>query len=206
LLSNSGTSARFVTSYTGDGYKGVFLWGAQLEVGAFPTSYIPTVAASVTRNADVASMTGANFSSWYRADEGTLYCECTNTGNLGIGSPRPFSISDGTTSNLIEFYGSTATSIGFQVLTSGTTQANMAQTINSTTTNKLSAVYKVNDFAISMNATTASTDTSGTIPVASRADIGNRVDAARSWNGTLRKIAFYPSRLANAQLQALTAS
>lgn len=43
----------------------ILVWGAQLEAGAFATSYIPTVAASVARSADIATMTGTNFSSWF---------------------------------------------------------------------------------------------------------------------------------------------
>jgi hypothetical protein len=58
--------------YTGDGTSGLYLWGAQLEVGAFPTSYIPTIGSTRTRAADNASITGKNFSSWYRQDEGTV--------------------------------------------------------------------------------------------------------------------------------------
>jgi hypothetical protein len=59
-----------INAYTGDGYSGIYIWGAQLEAGAFPTSYIPTVASQVTRSADSASMTGANFSDWYRLMRG----------------------------------------------------------------------------------------------------------------------------------------
>jgi len=59
-------------NYTGDGVSGFYIWGAQLETGSFPTSYIPTTSATVTRSADVARITGTNFSSWYRNSSSTF--------------------------------------------------------------------------------------------------------------------------------------
>ena len=48
-----------------------WFWGAQQELGNLPTSYIPTSGSTVTRNADDASITGTNFSSWYSQSEGS---------------------------------------------------------------------------------------------------------------------------------------
>ena len=85
LVSNTTNSS----VYTGNGTSGIYVWGAQLEQGSFPTSYIPTTASTVTRSADNAQMTGTNFSSWYNQSEGTLYADLRNynsssTGNFGI--------------------------------------------------------------------------------------------------------------------------
>ena len=60
-------------TYTGNGVDGFYLWGAQLELGSYDTSYIPTTTASVTRTADVISKTG--ISSLIGQTEGTLYAE-----------------------------------------------------------------------------------------------------------------------------------
>ena len=53
---------------------------AQLEAGSFPTSYIPTTGTALTRSADVASITGSNFSSWYNPNQGTIYAKNTYQG------------------------------------------------------------------------------------------------------------------------------
>jgi len=73
-----------ISNYTGDGTSGIYVWGAQVETGAFPTSYIPTSASTVTRSADNASMTGTNFSSWYNSSEGSVYIRA-NSNNLTSG-------------------------------------------------------------------------------------------------------------------------
>lgn len=57
--------------------EAIYAFGAQMEAGAFPTSYIPTTTTSVTRNADQVSMTGTNFTSWFTAGVGTLYSEAS---------------------------------------------------------------------------------------------------------------------------------
>ena len=59
----------FEAGPTGDLY---YIWGAQVEAGAFATSYIPTTTLAVLRNADDVTMSGTNFTSWYNASEGSL--------------------------------------------------------------------------------------------------------------------------------------
>jgi hypothetical protein len=60
FTTNSGDISTSIQFDSGGGNT-FYVWGAQVEAGAFPTSHIPTVAATVTRAADVASITGSNF-------------------------------------------------------------------------------------------------------------------------------------------------
>jgi hypothetical protein len=112
---------------TGNGFSGIFIWGAQLEAGAFATSYIPTTTTALTRNADAASMTGTNFSDWFNASEGTLYSEASRP--FAVPSnlfPRTFEINDGTANNSIRNGYSTATNASFAVVYSTVNQATLS--------------------------------------------------------------------------------
>jgi hypothetical protein len=53
-MTSSGTA--FINSATNISGRFIYIWGAQLEVGSYATSYIPTTSASVTRNEDVISL------------------------------------------------------------------------------------------------------------------------------------------------------
>ena len=93
-------------TYTGDGTSGVYIWGAQLEVGSYPTSYIPTDGGTVTRVADQYSKTG--ISNLINSEEGVLFVEMAALPQTGR-----ISLSDGTSTNRISFK-FTPTNIDFQ--------------------------------------------------------------------------------------------
>jgi len=110
LLNAAYTTSVSNNSYLGDGTSGIYLWGAQLEAGAFPTSYIPTTSATVTRAADLASITGSNFSSWFNPVEGTINIDY-RTG-LKAANTRVFQINDGSFINTIDCVSATSTGAG----------------------------------------------------------------------------------------------
>ena len=72
VLANSPTMGR-AAAYPGDGTSGVYIYGAQLEQGSYPTSYIPTTSTAVTRVADRANNTAA--SAFVGLSSGTIYLD-----------------------------------------------------------------------------------------------------------------------------------
>jgi len=197
--SNAEGTAGAGPTYTGDGYSGIYIWGAQLEAGAFPTSYIKTEASQVTRSADSASMTGANFSEWYRQDEGTLYAEAI-TNSTGV--PSFFSVSDGTSANRLQLR-KNSTQGNVSMVRENATQVSITAGSWTTSLQKASVSYKVNDVALSSGGSAVATDTSVILPIVNQAEIGYGYGSVHA-NGHIKKIAYYPARLTNTQLQALT--
>lgn len=175
------------------------------EVGSFITSAIPTTSATVTRAADVASMTGTNFSSWFNATQGTFVVEGSSNGiNTSTGQATLFSVHDGTTSNRMRGKYGSLTNPAFEGANGGASTWDVLGTGVSGATNKLACAYAANDIAISLNGAAVSTDASATIPTVDRLTIGGFL-TARELNGHIRRLSYYPTRLNNAQLQAITA-
>jgi hypothetical protein len=203
-LINTFAANAAATSFTGDGTSGIYIWGAQLEAGAFATSYIPTVASQVTRAADVAVMTGTNFSSWYNATEGTLYGQADW---MGLSTNDYFfAINNGTSSNLIAIGVSNTPLTRFIVIDGGVTQASVnGPTPVANVAFKIAGAYQANSFAAATNGTLGTVDTSGTVPSVNQVSLTSSIGSANLFNGHIRQIAYYPRRLANAELQGITA-
>jgi hypothetical protein len=180
----------------------IHVYGAQLEAGAFPTSDIPTTTATVTRAADVASITGSNFSSWYNQTEGTVFAEYRDPGVSG--SNRYSCItSDGTTNNRIGFFVSGTTTINNRHVVGGT-QANPG-TLNTalSSRNRHAMASAVGSCNAASNGTLATASSPASMPTLSQLTIG-AFNGAEFLNAPVARITFWPTRLSNTTLQQIT--
>lgn len=184
------------------------VWGAQLEAGAFATSYIPTVAATVTRNADNASMTGTNFSSWFNATAGTFVAQFDlSAAPLGTGNKGVYCAYGSASNNIVSYATNSGGALADVILDGGVAQAAFTSvaTLSANTVYKDALAYAANNFARSLNAAAPQTDATGTVPTGLTVlRLGWDDTANPSLNGHIRSISYYPTRLTDAQLQALT--
>jgi hypothetical protein len=193
-------------SFAGDGTSGILVWGAQLEAGSFATSYIPTVASSVVRSADVCSITGASFTGMYNATEGSVTAQF----NLFAAAADPsfqgiFELSDGTTNNRMR--SSRSTILIFRNTTSGSTNVDInAGVIQANTVHKAAYGFALNSFALVANNGTVITDNAATMPTGVNVlELGNNpVSSSTRLNGHLASFRYYKKRLSDVKLKALT--
>ena len=145
-------------TFAGDGYSGVQLWGYQLEEQSYSTSYIPTNGSTQTRAGE--TCLGAGTSSILPSEEGILYAEIASLSNSG--NYRLICLSDGTTSNRV-FIGFRLDTgyIYYFVIVGGSTVASHITSTTSLNFSKVAVKWKANDFALWINGSEISTDTSG---------------------------------------------
>jgi len=189
------------TSFTQNGTDGVLLWGSQLELGAYPTSYIPTLSTSVTRVADVASKTG--ISSLIGQTEGAVFFEIDQLANVSKLEGILY-LSDGTsTTDYINFYFGFTNVLYCDVSVGGVIQASFnLGTI--TTLTKIALAYKANDFAVYKNGVQIGTDNSGSVPTTNKLSLGATQVGSAVMKGVFVQALLFKTRLTNAQLAELT--
>ena len=224
-FSNDGTT----WSYTGDGYSGVYVWGAQSDQQGSLHSYIPTNGAAVTCSYDVAMMTGTNFSSWFNNGQGTFYAEQYNQGGYFDAFAYILSVDDGVNSlsNTIQLKKGTpaspyivgtitnsTTSVYSQtLLTAGNFVPSYSQSDPASTIVKVALSYSNTSTSGKANSATALTTTPTAIPPAlNRLSIGNAAGNTLIGQGNsvlygwMKKLVYYPVQTTVAQITGLTSS
>jgi hypothetical protein len=194
---NNGTGSN--PSYAGNGTSGIFAWGADLEAGAFATSYIPTVASTVSRSADVATMTGTNFSTWWNATQGTFVVDADTVQASGN---RMIEASAGSLSRVVDIYAAGGPVVQMY---NGTTAYSTSNNFTLGSPIKVAGAYQTANYAVVLNGGTVRTDAAVLVNTADSLQIGRFSGASNYLNGHIRAIAYYNTRLPNTQLQTLTA-
>jgi hypothetical protein len=176
---------------------------ANLELGLLATSFIPTAGTAVARASDVIQVTGTNFSSWFNASEGTFVFE----GSLyafEVGKSHLSVRSDASNYMRIRTSPSGSTEVRLEAAVAGSTVVSLTPaTINIANFSEAFA-YKQDNYAVAVGRGTVLTDTSGNVPVVNAMFIGATVAGITQYNGRIQKILYYPQRLTNAEVQALS--
>lgn len=187
-------------SYAGTAGAGIYVWGAQCEVGAFATSYIPTTTAAVTRAVD--SVQVSNFASiGYSAAEGTL---ALDTFGQPVGSVAAGLFLSGGFSQSI-YLQKSGTNLQWIVQNGGGVQAALSGPSVTGAVNRSALGFAENSFAASTNGAAAVTDSAGTMPVGINSLwVGGNLAGSNNWNGYITRLRYYPRRLTNAELQTVS--
>jgi hypothetical protein len=183
----------------------IYIFGAQLEAGSFPTSYIPTTTASVVRSTDVCSITGSAFTGFYNNAAGTFVSEAM-IANLTGNNRGIAQIDSGTTDNFIRHSYSLADGGFISSMRSNTDTPNILAIAAGAASviQKRAIAYEGTSFASATNGGSVATSTR-TFPVGLNAlRIGSLTSGAFFLNGHIAAVRFYKKRLSDQKLQALT--
>ena len=190
------------SGYLGDGFSGYFVWGIQVEAGAFPTSYIKTTGSTATRSRDVAEMNNIDTSEWFTQGKGTVFVQAKGF-NVQL-NERFWTLSDGTSNNRIISRPTTGINNILIYNFGGTLQASLSQSITDNTYFKSVLSYAKDNINLSVDGNAVSNDSVAAIPIVDRLNIGSNYIDGNTLNGTIKKLAYYPINLTNNELITLT--
>ena len=185
----------------------VYAWGAQLEQGAFPTSYIPTSGSTVTRNSDLAPIPVERFA--FNASEGTLFVHAVTAAGINATTGQcAVSMSSGSVTDCYRLRKNVSTGqIGMLKRVSDSNVMNInGKIVGETSTFKACGNYSSTNLNISIDGEDVITGSasSSTITI-SKVDVGTSpFGDADCFNGHIKQIQYYPKRLSNTELQLLT--
>jgi len=179
----------------------------QLELGAFATSVIPTTTTALTRNADVASVN--TLSPWFNATSGTLFAQGILVGGTAGNFPFQATLagSNPNTDAIGINWGAASTQMRGVIRVSNVNTMDLPAGPAKVAGNSFrSAVtYQLNNSNFATDGTVASDDTAVTLPTVQSLLIGQSAVFQSTASVWIQRITYYPRRLSNAELQAITA-
>ena len=188
-------------TYAGNGDNALYIFGAQVEEGSYPTSYIPTNGTAITRAAESAD--GSGDAATFNDSEGVLMAEIAALANDG--TYRQISINDSSTNNRITLdFTNTDNQIRSFISFNGTSQALMVGSTIATNQSKAAVSYKSNDFSLWLNGFKVDTDTNGSVPTGLNNLNFDNGGGANDFYGKTREVQYFDSALTDAQLETLT--
>jgi len=189
------------TAYVGDGTGRVGIYGAQLEEGSYPTSYIPTYGSSATREADFATKTG--ISDLIGQTQGSFFAEFKIENLENLTTRRLLTLSNGNSNTRIVIYLNSLNKISIYIVDGGVAQWDYTGTILTAGTYKIAVGYATNDFVLYVNGSLESTDSAGSVPATNRIDIGSQL-GSNVGEQPIKQLSVFKTRLTNVELATLT--
>jgi len=183
-------------TYNGDNASGAYMWGAQVEAGSTPTSYIATTTAAVARTADINTATySEDAAHWMKISART-----------GYGAGVLFSRDDGTADERIYVERESDNTIHVKVVDGGVEQADLALAAVADLT-AFTVAYRIaaSDFAASLDGAAVVTDTGGTLPTVTTDHVGHDWNDTTHWNSTIADIMGGNGGPSDLQLQRMSA-
>jgi len=184
------------------GLGNVYLWGADFQMGSYPTSYIPTSGSTVTRVAETAN--GAGDASTFNDSEGVLMAEISALANDGTN--RVLGISNDTAANrIIIYFSTTSNQIALFISSLGFSQAILTYNLtDATNLVKVAAKYKLNDVGLWVNGFEVGTDTLASMPVGLLDLSFDNGTGTEPFYGNTKQIQYFDSALNDSDLETLT--
>jgi hypothetical protein len=188
-------------TYSGNGTSSASFWGAQIEQGSFPTSYIPNygTAAGVTRSAETAN--GSGDAATFNDSEGVLMAEIKlNKDSIN----KRLTISNGSTSQrVVLWFNSNNTTINAFI--NGGETVNMPYVVqNLQEQNKYAFKYKENDCSLWVNGIEVATDLIATMPSGLSELAFDDGGGGLPFYGNTKQVQYYDSALNDNELETLT--
>lgn len=181
------------------------MWGFQLEQGAFPTSYIPTVATPVTRTVDDARITGTAFTDAYNFAAGTLYAEAGK--NPGPANARYFAVTNAGSTEALEFYQPDANNAGAIGTTGGAIQFQIFRPPTTAPIIKMALSCRKDDITFVVHGNEPVRDSAANMPTPTMFLLGAyAATTGFSLNNRIKRAVYWPEKLTDAELQTITTS